>query len=290
MILKSPKRKTANSIKKIGEGHGNQKVVRSLNKTLLEHPELMEGAVYHLLEIIQKNKVDTFTYIIEVMLNIAEIKPHLLSNSSDAIIKTLEFPEDSLDMNYTVKSLDILGMIASRYPENMQSSIRIVIQKMNSPNSQVRSASFFILDLIAKTHPKYFSNYTLDLFRSFHSPYNDERLYATRLIVNTSTVSHNSFDVFCEMIQNLVHNCSDITVMQEAYDAITETKLDENTLDFTKDVPLLTTVKSESEDYGELADSLAESIKGIDFEESAIELLKSLGMEHLIVNPPKKKD
>ena len=250
----------------------------------------MEGAVYKLLEIIQKNKVDTFTYVIEVMLNIAEIKPHLLSNSSDAIIRTLEFPEDSLDINYTVKALDILGIIASRYPENMQSSIRMFIQKMNSPNSQVRSASFFILDLIAKTHPKYFSNYTLDLFRSFHSPYDDERLYATKLIVKTSTASHSSFEVFCEMIQNLVHNCSDIIVMQEAYDAITETKLDEKPLDFENKTPPSCPIKSESEDYGELADSLAESIKGIDFEESAAEMLKSLGMEHLIVNPPKKKE
>lgn len=288
MILKSPKKKAANSIKKIGKGHGNQKVVRSLNKNLSEHPVLMEGAVYKLLEIIQKNKVDTFTYVIEVMLNIAEIKPHLLSNSSDVIIRTLEFPEDSLDMNYTVKALDVLGIIASRYPENMESSIRTFIQKMNSPNSQVRSASFFILDLIAKTHPKYFSSYTLDLFRSFHSPYDDERLYATRLIVNTSTISHNSFDVFCEMIQNLVHNCSDIIVMQEAYDAITDIKLDEKTIEFEKDVSLPDGAKNDI--YGDLSDSLAESIKGIDFEESAAEMLKTLGMEHLIVNPPKKKE
>ncbi len=168
MVFGSPKKHVANSIKKIKKGHGSQKVVRSLNKTLIEHPELMEDAVYQLVGIIQTDKVENFTYVIEVLLNIAEVEPDLLANSSDAIIRILEFSEDSLDTNYILKTMDLLGILASRYPELMQPSVKILLPKLNNFNTQIRSASFYILDIIAKPYPDYFSNYTLDLIRSLH--------------------------------------------------------------------------------------------------------------------------
>jgi len=283
MIFGSPKKHVTNSIKKIGKGRGNQKAVMSLNKTLTEHPELREGAVYQLVRIIQTNKVESFSYAIEVLLNIAEVEPDLLANSSDAIIRILEFPEDSLDINYMLKTMEILGMIASRYPELMQPSVMTLLQKLNSSNSQIRAASFYILDIIAKTHPIYLSGYTFDLLRSFYSSYDDERLYATRLIIKIAMVSHTSFDAFCEVLNNLVHKEPDLKLMQEAYNALRMSEPGEEPIEFKDEII------PESDDFGELVDVMAENIKGIDFEKDARELLKSFGMEHLIVKPPDKK-
>jgi predicted regulator of Ras-like GTPase activity (Roadblock/LC7/MglB family) len=297
MVFGSPKKHVANSIKKIKKGHGSQKVVRSLNKTLAEHPELMEDAVYQLVGIIQTDKVENFTYVIEVMLNIAEVEPDLLANSSDAIIRILEFPEDSLDINYILKTIDILGMIASRYPELMQPSVKIFLQKLNNPNSQIRSASFYILDLIAKPYPEYFLNYTLDLIRSLHGLHIDERLYATRLIGDIALISPDLIDESRGVLSDLAYKHPDTTVRQEAYDIlkkfevedkVTTEEPEEEPLEFEKDFISLIDIKTESNDLGELADVLAESIKGIDFEESASEMLKSLGMDHLIVKPVDK--
>ncbi|MCD4842034.1 MAG: hypothetical protein K8R08_08570 [Methanosarcinales archaeon] len=297
MVFGSPKKNVANSIKKIGKGRGSQKVVRSLNKTLSEHPELMEDAVYQLVGIIQTDKVENFTYVIEVMLNIAEVEPDLLANSSDAIIRILEFPEDSLDINYILKTIDILGMIASRYPELMQPSVKIFLQKLDNPNSQIRSASFYILDLIAKPYPEYFLNYTLDLIRSLHGLHIDERLYATRLIGDIALISPDLIDESRGVLSDLAYKHPDTTVRQEAYDVlkkfevedkVTTEEPEEEPLEFEKDFISLIDIKTESNDLGELADVLAESIKGIDFEESASEMLKSLGMDHLIVKPVDK--
>jgi len=297
MVFGSPKKHVANSIKKIKKGRGSQKVVRSLNKTLAEHPELMEDAVYQLVGIIQTDKVENFTYVIEVMLNIAEVEPDLLANSSDAIIRILEFPEDSLDINYILKTIDILGMIASRYPELMQPSVKIFLQKLDNPNSQIRSASFYILDLIAKPYPEYFLNCTLDLIRSLHGLHIDERLYATRLIGDIALISPDLIDESRGVLSDLAYKHPDTTVRQEAYDIlkkfevedkVTTEEPEEEPLEFEKDFISLIDIQTESNDLGELADVLAESIKGIDFEESASEMLKSLGMDHLIVKPVDK--
>ena len=297
MVFGSPKKQVANSIKKIRNGHGNQKVVRSLNKTLTEHPELMEDVVYQLVGIIQTDKVENFTCAIEVMLNIAEVEPDLLANSSDAIIRILEFPEDSLDINYILKTMDILGMIASRYPKLMQPSVKIFLQKLNNSNTHIRSASFYILDLIAKPYPEYFSNYTLDLIRSLHGLHIDERLYAIRLVGYVVRTSPGSIDEFREVLSDLAYKHPDTMVRQEAYDVLKKYKAEETVtteepeeelLEFEKDFISLIDIQTESNDFGELADVMAESIKGIDFEESASEMLKSLGMDHLIVKPVDK--
>jgi hypothetical protein len=299
MVFGSPKKHVANSIKKIRKGQGNQKVVRSLNKTLTEHPELMEDVVYQMVGIIQTDKVKNFTYAIEVMLNIAEVEPDLLANSSDAIIRILEFPEDSLDINYILKTLDILGMIASHYPELMQPSVKILLQKLNNSNSQIRSASFYILDLIAKPYPEYFLNHTLDLIRSLHGLHIDERLYAIRLTGDVASISPNLIDEFHEVLSDLAYKHPDITIRQEAYDLLKKFKVEdkvtteepeEEKLEFKKDFVSLVEIKTESSDFGEIADALAESIKDIDFdfEESASEMLKSFGMEHLIIKPVNK--
>ncbi len=297
MVFGSPKKHVANSIKKIGKGHGNQKVVRSLNKILAEHPELMEDAVYQLVGIIQTDEVENFIYAIEVMLNIAEVEPELLANSSDAITRILEFPEDSLDINYMLKTMDILGMIASRYPELMQPSVKIFLQKLNNSNTHIRSASFYILDLVVKPYPEYFLNYTLDLIRSLHSLHIDERLYATRLIGDVARISPNLIDESRKVLSDLAYKHPDTTIRQEAHDVlkkfevedkVTTEEPEEEPLEFEKDFINLIDIKTESNDFGELADVLAESIQGIDFEESASELLKSLGMDHLIVKPVNK--
>ena len=276
-MLQSPKKRVANSIKKIGKGHGSQKVVRSLNKTLAEHPELMEDAVYQLVGIIQTDKVENFTYVIEVMLNIAEVEVYPLANSSDAIIRILESPDDSLNINYILKTMDILGMIASRYPEMMQLSVKTLLNKLNNPNRQIRSASFYILNSIAKSHPEYFSNYTMDLIRSLHSPHNDERLYTARLIGDIANIPFNLINEMGE----LAYEYLDMMIRQETYNVVKEPVPEDK-------ITTSIEVQSESNDFGELADIMEESIKGIDFEESATELLKSLGMEHLIVKPIKK--
>ena len=277
MVFSSPKKYVANSIKKIGKGHGSQKVVRSLNKTLAEHPELMEDAVYQLVGIIQTDKVENFTYVIEVMLNIAEVEVYPLANSSDAIIRILESPDDSLNINYILKTMDILGMIASRYPEMMQLSVKTLLNKLNNPNRQIRSASFYILNSIAKSHPEYFSNYTMDLIRSLHSPHNDERLYTARLIGDIANIPFNLINEMGE----LAYEYLDMMIRQETYDVMKEPLPEDK---------ITTSIKTQtqSNDFGDLADIMAESIKDIDFEESAAELLKSLGMEHLIVKPIKK--
>ena len=274
MVFNSPKKHVANSIKKIGKGNGDRKVIESLNRTLTGHPELMEDAVYQLVGIIQTDKVENFAYVIEVMLNIAEIEVYPLANSSDAITKILEFPEDRLDINYMLKTMDVLGMIASRYPEMMQLSVKTLLQKLNNPNRQIRSASFYILNSIAKSHPKYFSNYTMDLIRSLHSPHNDERLYTARLIGDIANIPFNLINEMGE----LAYEYLDMMIRQETYNAVKEPVPEDK-------ITTSIEVQNESNDFGELADIVEESIKGIDFEESAAELLKSLGMEHLIIKP-----
>lgn len=297
MVFGSPKKHVANSIKKIKKGHVSQKVVRSLNKTLAEHPELMEDTIHQLVGIIQTDKVENFNYVIEVMLNIAEVDPDLLANSSDAIIRILEFPEDSLDINYILKTIDILGMIAFRYPELMQPSVKLFLQKLNNSNSKIRSASFYILDLIVKPYPEYFSNYTLDLIRSLHGLHIDERLYATRLIGDVAMISPDLIDESREVLIDLAYKHPDTTVRQEAYDVLKKFEVEdkvttkapeEEPLEFEKDFISLTDIQTESNDFGELVDTLAESIQGIDFEESATEMLKSLGMDQFIVKPVDK--
>ena len=228
----------------------------------------MQDVVYQMVRVIRTDKVENFTCAIEVTLNIAEVEPDLLADSSDAIIRILEFPEDSLDINYMLKTMDILGMIASRYPELMQPSVKIFLQKLNNSNTHIRSASFFILDLIAKPYPEYFSNFTLDLIRSLHGLHIDERLYATRLIGDVARISPNLIDESREVLSDLAYKHPDTTIRQEAHDVLkkfevedkaTTEEPEEEPLDFEKHYISLIDIKTESNDFGEMADVLAES-------------------------------
>jgi len=51
----------------------------------------MQDVVYQMVRVIRTDKVENFTCAIEVTLNIAEVEPDLLADSSDAIIRILEF-------------------------------------------------------------------------------------------------------------------------------------------------------------------------------------------------------
>ncbi|MDF1558454.1 MAG: hypothetical protein P1P80_09840 [ANME-2 cluster archaeon] len=296
MVFGSPKKNAANNIKKIEKGHGNKKIVDTLNKGLNENPELIEDIAIQLIGIIQTDKKDTFSYCLEVLLNIAEIEPDILANSVDAIIKIIQgSEEDGLDNDSILKALDILSILASGYPELMQPVVPVLLRKMKNPNSQIRSATYYILDIIAKSNPEFYSDHTLDLIRSLHGLNIDERVYAARLIGEIASYSPKVIDESYDVLSALANKHPDTQVRQEAHDVLAKFKVEEKTPELTIDEPEedllefetdfigIDEIKSEDEDFDRMADDLAQRIQGIDFESSAAEMLRSLGMDHLIV-------
>ncbi|MCL7413990.1 MAG: hypothetical protein M8353_10325 [ANME-2 cluster archaeon] len=298
MVFGSPKKTIDNSIKKIEKGHGSRKIVDSLKKALKEDSGLIEDTALTLIGIIQTDKKETFSYCLEPLLDIAETETDLLVNSTDAFINIIQIPDDNaLDNNSILISLDILSIIVSLYPELMQPAVPALLKKMRSSNSQIRSASYYILDIISKSHPDFFSNHTLDLIRSLNGLNIDERVYATKLIGEIAKYSPNVIDDSYEVLNDLASKHPSSEVRQEAYDVLKKYGVDEETpegkteehkpepLEFEKDFIGIDDINSEDMDFAELADDLSERIKGIDFEASAVEMLKSLQMDHLIVKP-----
>lgn len=298
MVFGSSKKTINSSIKKIRKGHGSPKHVDSLTNALHEHPELLEDAAFQLIGILQNDKTKSFGLTLDALLNIAEMDPDLLANSVDVLINLIQTPDDILDINGTLKAMDILSILAANNPELMASAVHPLLKSLNSSNSHIRSASYYILDIIAKPHPEFFSNYTLDLIRSLHGLNIDERVYAARLIGEVASASPDIVHESYEVLNDLAYKHPDTKVRQEAYDVLkkikpeetveTKEEAEEEMLEFEKDFIGMDDIASEVDDFGELADELAERIEGIDFETSASEMLKSLGMDHLIVKPVSK--
>ncbi|MCL7415931.1 MAG: hypothetical protein M8349_07750 [ANME-2 cluster archaeon] len=296
MVFGSPKKNVDHNIKKIEKGHGDKKTVDSLKKALNDHPELIEDIAIQLIGIIQTDKKETFSYCLEVLLDIAEIEPELLANSADAIIKIIQMSEeDGLDNNSILTALDILSILASGYPQLMEPVVSVLLRKMKNPNSQIRSATYYILDIISKSYPEFYSDHTLDLIRSLHGLNIDERVYAVRLIGEIARYSPKVIDESYDVLSALANKHPDTKVRQEALDVLTKFKMEEKTpeliidepeedlLEFETDFIGIDEIRSEDEDFARMADDLAERIQGIDFESSAVEMLRSLGMDHLIV-------
>ncbi len=299
MVFGSPKKTVDNNIKKIEKGHGNKKIVESLKKALKEDPGLIEDTTLALIGIIQTDKKETIGYCLELLLNIAEKETDLLVNSTDAFIKIIQIPDDdALDNNSILIALDILSIIVSVSPELMQSAMPALLKKMRSSNSQIRSASYYILEVISKSNPEFFSNHTLDLIRSLNGLNIDERVFATKLIGEIAKYSPKVIDDSYDVLNDLASKHPSSEVRQEAHDVLKKFSVDEETTEehetekskFENDFIGIDDIDSEEMDFAEIADDLSERIKGIDFEASAVEMLKSLEMDHLIVKPEYRTD
>ncbi len=299
MVFGSPKKTVDNNIKKIEKGHGNKKIVESLKKALKEDPGLIEDTTLALIGIIQTDKKETIGYCLELLLNIAEKETDLLVNSTDAFIKIIQIPDDdALDNNSILIALDIMSIIVSVSPELMQSAMPALLKKMRSSNSQIRSASYYILEVISKSNPEFFSNHTLDLIRSLNGLNIDERVFATKLIGEIAKYSPKVIDDSYDVLNDLASKHPSSEVRQEAHDVLKKFSVDEETTEehetekskFENDFIGIDDIDSEEMDFAEIADDLSERIKGIDFEASAVEMLKSLEMDHLIVKPEYRTD
>jgi len=293
MVFSSPKKTVDYNLTRIEKGQGSKKIVESLKKALKEDPELIEDTALALIGIIQTDKKETFGYCLEILLNIAETETELLVNSIDAFIKIIQIPDDNaLDINSILIALDILSIIVSVSPDLMQPAVPESLKKMRSSNSHIRSASYYILDTISKSNPEFFSNYTSDLIRSLNGLNVDERIYAIKLIGEIAQYSPKVIDDSYNVLKDLSSKHPSLEIRQQAHDVLKKFSVDEATpevktelLEFEKDFIGLNDINSEEMDFAELADDLSERIKGIDFEASAVAMLKSFEMDHLILKP-----
>lgn len=290
MVFKSPKQTLSKTINKMGKGQGNQKQVDSLTKIIDENPELIEIATNQLIEIIHTEKKIVSSFVFDALLNVAERDPGPLGNASVDIIKIIRTSEEKLDIKNTLKALDILSILTISHPKRMRPAIPVLFNKIHHSNSNIRSASYFILDMIAKSQPESFLDYTPDLVKCLHGLNNDERIYGIRLISDIATDYPDIFDEFYSSLYVLAYNYPSTEVRSEAYEIFQRFKLHEKKAEvelheFEKDLIGLDDFDSEEADFEQLVDELSERIQGIDFESSAADLLKSLGMGHLIVKP-----
>jgi len=260
---------------------------------------LVDNTALALIGIIQTDKTETLGYCLELLLSIAEKDTDLLVNSTDAFIKIIQMPDDNaIDNNSILIALDILSIIVSVSPELMQPAVPALLNKMRSSNSQIRSASYYILETISKSYPDFFSNHTLDLIRSLNGLNIDERIFATKLIGEIAKYSPKVIDDTYDVLNDLASKHPSSEVRQEAHDVLKKFSVDEEIteeheteqLEFEKDFIGIDDIDSEEMDFAEMADDLSERIKGIDFEASAVEMLKSLDMDHLIVKPEYRKN
>jgi predicted regulator of Ras-like GTPase activity (Roadblock/LC7/MglB family) len=290
MVFNSPKQTLSKTINKMVKGQGNQKQVESLTKIIDENPELIEIATNQLIEIIHSEKKRISSFVFDALLNIAERDPEPLGNASVDIIKIIRTSEEKLDIKNTLKALDILSILTISHPKRMRPAIPVLFNKIHHSNSNIRSASFFILDMIAKSQPESFLNHTPDLVKCLHGLNNDERVYGIRLINKIVADYPDIFDEFYSSLYVLAYNYPSTEVRSEAYEIFQRFKLHEKKAEvelheFEKDLIGLDDFHSEEADFEMVVDELSERIEGIDFESSAADLIKSLGMGHLIVKP-----
>lgn len=290
MVFKSPKQTLSKTIKKMGNGRGSRKQVESLTKIIDENPELIDFATNQLIEIIHSEKTRVSSFVFDVLLNIGERDPGPLGNASEDIIKIIRTSEEKLDIKNTLKALDILSILTISHPERMQPAIPVLFNKIHHSNTKVRSASYFILDMIVKSQPESFLDHTPDLAKCLHALNNDERIYGIRLINEIASDYPDIFDEFHSSLYVLAYNYPSTEVRSEAYEIFQRFKLhgkkaETELHEFEKDLIGLDDFESEDADFEMLADEISERIEGIDFESSAADLLKSLGMGHLIAKP-----
>ena len=269
MLFGSPEKKAIKIIEKIENGQGSHKLVISLNEILNEHPNLNEETSYRLIDIIRTHNTETFGYALDVLFTIAETEPDLLTNSADVMIESIQ------------------------YPELMQTGIPVLLEKFNNQNSSLRLASYYLLDMVATKHPEFFSNYTPDITKCLQGSNIDGLIYTIKLIGEIARMCPDIINESFSMLNDLSLKHPDDMVRQEAYDAIRkfkvkeeeEVKVDKPIEEFTdskKDIYSVGEVQSEIEDFRKITRELSK-INETDIKHSAIDLLESIGMDHLIV-------
>lgn len=268
MLFGSPEKKVNKIIKKIENGQGSHKLVISLNEILNEHPHLNEQTSYRLIDIIRTHNTGTFGYALDVLFKIAEKKPDLLTNSADVIIESIQ------------------------YPELMQTAIPVLLEKLNNRNSSLRLASYYLLDMVAVKHPEFFSNYTPDMIKCLQGSNIDGLIYAIKLIGEIARICPDIINESFSVLNDLSLKHPDNMVRQEAYDVIRKFKVKEKEVKATKPIEEFTDskkdifsvgeVQSEIEDFKKITRELSK-INVPDLKYSVIDLLASMGLDHLIV-------
>lgn len=165
-----------------GEMIWHKNFQKEIQNIINNNPAMASSAIEELNTILLEGDVESCSSVISGFSMAADKDIDLLVGSIDAIVGSLKKWRNDFREDWKIKALDVLLKIDRKYPEKMGRAVPELLECLENTNPRVREKSYFLLSLLAATHPEFFRDRSKDITRYLNGLYEDERIYSCRLI------------------------------------------------------------------------------------------------------------
>jgi len=199
-------RKVRNILKKIEIGKANERDISSLVELLDDQPGIVPEVTELLNSILKNGDIKARNSAISALNKMAKYYLGLADYSVDLIVGCMPKSKKDLHSDVMVKILEILLKITERYPERMEIAVHDLFKCLQNINVTIREKAYFILALLAITHPEFFIGHSKEIIRHLNGLNLDERIYTCKLIKIIAEKDHkiieNTYDILDDLRLN----------------------------------------------------------------------------------------
>ena len=197
------RKKVRNIIKKIENGKAGDSNIVSLCELLENHQNMIPESIRALNKIIIKGNIKSSHSAICALNKMSENYIGLEYYSIYVIISCVMEKKNDLHEYRMLDILEILLKITQKYPERMRIAVPELLHCLENTNEKNRTMSYFILSILAASHPEFFKGHSNNIIRVLNGLYIDERIYACRLIKQLAqkdqTMVADTYDILEDM-------------------------------------------------------------------------------------------
>jgi len=209
-------KKIQNIIKKIENENSSESNIVSLCELLENHRNMIPDSIRALNKIIIKGNLKASYSAIHALNKLSENYTGLEYYSIYVLISCVMERKNDLDENSMLKILEILSKITQKYPERMKIAVPELLICLENSNAFNRTLSYFMLSILAVSHPEFFKGHSKRIIRILNGLYVDERIYACRLIKQLAQKDQTTVTDTYDILEDLWLNNLDCNVRSEA--------------------------------------------------------------------------
>lgn len=289
IFSKNSQKKIQNIIKKIENGNASESNIASLCELLENHQNMIPESIRKLNKIMIKGNIKESHLAICALNKLSENYIGLEYYSIYALINCIMERKNDIHEYGILKILEILLKITQKYPERLRIAVPELLNCLENMNPLSRTISYFMLSILAVTHPEFFNGHSKEIIRVLNGLYVDERIYACKLIKQLAQKDQTIITDTYDILEDLWHNSLDCNLRSEAGFAVDALKEAAGKHSSHVDRPIKIMQKSESSivvDKLEVSDYYFSRLRELrsTYKKELIDILEGLNLGHTIIN------
>ncbi len=180
--INNPHNEAQTILKKLEEGMVNDASLSSLVNLIRSDPSMAPSILEEVNKILLGGDFKSCNSAISILSTIAEKDPAFIGNSIDAVIESMKKWEKEYNVDWKLKTFEVLFKIYNIYPEEMGSAIPELFKCLENSSPKIRGNAYNLLYLLAATQSELFKGNSKYFVRALNGLYEEERIHVCSLI------------------------------------------------------------------------------------------------------------